>query len=214
MYDSRKYRPDDPTLADELIRSQAHATLMAAAPGEAPQASILPYVMLDDDTVELHCVQADPTFRAAGVNPHVSLLVSDFLAFTPHHWIDPVDGSQSTLQFQAVLLQGRATLSTDVADTIAALERLLNAYGHGPRYRPIADDDMYGAQLRRLGTIRISIESRQPKFKVGKGSAAERLDIAGHLRERGEPNDRRAADVIERLAPRLASDRGAPAERN
>ncbi|MCZ4495483.1 MAG: hypothetical protein JWM25_66, partial [Thermoleophilia bacterium] len=93
MFDTRKYRPGDATLIDEFVRRQQHVTLMAAAPGEAPQASILPFVILDDDTIELHCVQADATFVAAMANPHVTLLVSDFLAYTPHEWIDAEDAS-------------------------------------------------------------------------------------------------------------------------
>src|SRR3982751_6046053 len=121
MFDSRKYRLEDEAVIGEFVRRQRHATLMAAAPGAAPQASILPFVFLDERTVELHCVQADATFAAAQANPHVSLLISDFLAYTPHHWIDPVDASQSTLQFEAVLLQGVATLSTEPAEVAAAL---------------------------------------------------------------------------------------------
>jgi predicted FMN-binding regulatory protein PaiB len=203
MFNSRKYRPDDPALVDEFVRSQRHATLLAAAPGDAPQASILPFLFLDEDTVELHCVQADATFRAATVNPNVTLLVSDFLAFTPHQWIDPIDGSEATLQFQAVLLHGHATLSTDPADVAGALARLMEAYGHGPQYRPVTDDELYGPQLRRLATVRLDITSRQAKFKAGTGTAEQRTSIAQHLRERNEPGDTRAADVIERLAPRL-----------
>lgn len=178
---------------------------MACAPGEAPQASILPFLLLDDDTIELHCVQADATFKAASANPSVTLLVSDFLAFTPHEWVDPVDGSQATLQFQAALLHGRATLSTDPADVAAALARLIDAYGHGPEYQPVADNELYGPHLRRLAAVRIAIESRQAKFKVAKGTIDERRGIARRLRERGMPNDARAADVIDELAPRLAA---------
>lgn len=203
MFDSRKYRPEDEALLAEFIRVQRHATLIASPSGASPQASILPFVFLDDDTVELHAVQADATFRAAATNPDVSLLFSDVLAFTPHEWIDPVDGSEATLQFQAVLLQGRATVSTDPADVAAALARLMTEYGHGPDYRPVADDELYGPQLRRLGVLRITVTSRQAKFKVGSGNVEQRVRIAGHLRERGEPNDARAADVIERLAPVL-----------
>lgn len=177
---------------------------MAAAPGMAPEASILPFVLLDEHTVELHCVQADATFKAASANANVSLLVSDFLAFTPHHWIDPNDASEGTLQFEAVLLRGVASLSTDPSDVASALSRLTHAYGHGPSLRPITDDEFYGPQLRRLAAVRIAISSRQAKFKVGKGDVEQRQSIAAHLRQRGEPNDARAADEIERLAPRLA----------
>lgn len=94
MFDSRKYRPEDEALVDDFLRRQRHATLLAAAPGEPPQASILPFVVLDDGTIELHCVRADATFAAMTANPVVSLLVSDYLADTPHHWVDPVDASE------------------------------------------------------------------------------------------------------------------------
>lgn len=203
MFDSRKYRPENPELVEEFIRSQQHATLMAAAPGKAPQASILPFVVLDDGSIELHAVQADATFKAAAANPRVSLLIADFLAFTPHDWIDPVDGSESTLHFEAVLLHGTATLSREPGDVARALARLADQYGHGPDMRPIADDEHYGPQLRRLGVVTISVETVQAKFKVGMGDLEQRLDTAARLRQRDDPNDARAAEVIERIAPRL-----------
>ncbi len=206
MFDSRKYRPDDPALVAAFLREQRHATLITARPGEPPEASILPFVLLDDDTVELHCVRADATFRAAREHEHVSLLVSDFLAFTPHHWMDPVDGSEGTLHFQAVLLRGTATVSEDPADVANALQRLTESYGHGPELAPIVDDDRYGPQLRRLGVVRIAVTDRQAKFKVGMGTTSQRLDTARRLRARDLPGDGRAADTIERLAPLLARD--------
>jgi len=204
MYDSRKYRPTDPALADEFLAAQRHATLMACAPGAAPQASILPYLFTDPDTVELHCVQADATFAAVRANAAVSLLVSDYLAATPHHWVDPVDGSQSTLHFEAVLLHGTATVTTEPAEVAAALARLVEHVGHGPDYAPVVDDERYGPQLRRLAVVRIHVLERQVKFKVGSGDIDRRTHLAEQLRARDEPGDRRAADEFERLAPRLA----------
>ena len=201
MFDSRKYRPVDAALVESFLRTQRHGTLMACAPGQAPQASILPYLLTDDDTAELHCVQADALHAAMTVAPKVSLLVDDYLTDTPHDWVDPVDGSESTLHFRAVLLQGTATLSTDPADVAAALHRLVTAFGHGPDYRPVVDDELYGPQLRRLAVVRIAIDERQAKFKVGRGSEDERLDLARRLRERGASGDERAADVITELAP-------------
>lgn len=201
MFDSRKYRPVDETLVDGFLRSQRHGTLMACAPGAAPQASILPYLLTDTGDLELHCVQADALFEAMQASPKVSLLVDDSLADTPHHWVDPVDGSESTLHFRALLLQGTAALSTDPDDVAAALHRLVTAYGHGPDYRPVTNDELYGPNLRRLAVVRIAIEHRQAKFKVGKGSEDERRDLARRLRERRAPGDDRAADVVTELAP-------------
>lgn len=200
MFDSRRYRPVDETLVDSFLRTQRHGTLMACVPGESPQASILPYLLTESGEVELHLVQADALFGAIDMTAKASLFVDDFLAYTPHHWVDPVDGSQSTLHFRAVLLQGTATISTEPADVAAALHRLVTAYGHGPDYRPVVDDELYGPNLRRLAAVRIVIEHRQAKFKVGRGSEDERLDLARRLRERGTPGDERAADVVTDLA--------------
>lgn len=203
MFDSRKYRPVDDSLVAEFIASQRHGMLMAAAPGAAPQVSLLPFLPTEHG-IELHCVQADATFGAIRANPHVSFLVSDYLAYTPHDFVDPVDGSQSTLHFEAVLMRGTAEVSTEPADVAAALARLVDAFGHGPDYEPVEDNERYGPQLRRLAVVRVTVTDRQAKFKVGSGDVQRRLSIAAQLRERGEPNDARAADVIERLAPRLA----------
>lgn len=203
MYDSRKYRPDDEPLIAEFLRSQRHATLLAAAPGLFPQASILPFVFLDNDTVELHAVQADPTFRALEANPNATLLVSDYLAYSPHEWLDPHDQSEATLHFEAVLLHGTATLSVDSQDVADALTRLMDLYGRGPEATPITvDDPLYEKQLRRLGVVRIAVAQRQVKFKAGMGTVEQRFDLARHLRERNEPNDHRAAAVIETVTAR------------
>ncbi len=201
MFDSRKYRPVDESIVDAFLRTQRHGTLIACAPGEAPQASILPYLLTDTGDLELHIVQADALLDAIAHAPKVSLLVDDYLTDTPHHWVDPVDGSESTLHFRAVLLQGTATVSTEPDVVAGALHRLVSAYGHGPDYRPVTDDELYGPQLRRLAVVRIAIESRQAKFKVGRGTEEDRLRLADHLRERGAAGDDRAAAIVTELAP-------------
>jgi transcriptional regulator len=205
VFDSRKYRPEDDALVERFLAAQRHATLIAAPPDASPQASILPYLLLPDGSVELHCVQADATFAAMRANPLVSLLVSDYLAYTPHHWVDPVDGSMSTLHFEAVLLRGTAELSTEPGDVAAALARLVTAFGHGPSYEPITDNSRYGPQLRRLAAVRVHVTERQAKFKTGQGTLEQRLSLTEHLRERAEPGDARAAHVIERAARERAA---------
>ena len=58
--------------------------------------------------------------------------------------------------------------------------------------------EFYGARLRRLATMRLRIVRRHVKFKTGPAGAAQtKLKVANRLRERGQPGDVRAADVIE-----------------
>src|SRR5690349_4777746 len=129
MYDSDRYQVD-PALADAFVAGQRHGTLIATPPGGHPQVCQLPFVKYDDK-IELHCVQEDPTFAALQQNPRATFLVSDFLAFSRHDWVDPVDAGRATLNFQAVQFECTAVLSTDPADVAAALARLLAAYEPG-----------------------------------------------------------------------------------
>src|SRR5439155_9251623 len=129
-----------------------NATLMATAPTGHPQASLLPFLKRGE-LIELHCVQEDPTFAAVRANPLVTFLVSDFLAFSRHDWVNPVDGGRATLNFRAVIFECRASVSTEPADVAAALSRLLEAYEPGASYTRMRDGEFYGPRLRRLAAL-------------------------------------------------------------
>jgi predicted FMN-binding regulatory protein PaiB len=91
-----------------------------------------------------------------------------------------------------------ATVSTEPADVAAALRKLVGTYEAGRSYRAIADDEFYGARLRRLASLRLQIVRSQAKFKVGPaGSDDAKRQVASELRARAEAGDGRAADVIE-----------------
>ena len=197
MFASSNYPPDR-EIADSFVASMRHGTLIATAPGGHPQVSILPF-LLRGEFIELHCVQADPTFEAVRSNPQVTFLVSDFLAWSPHDWVDERDGGKATLHFRAVAFECEAEfVSTQPADVAAALRRLLEAYEPSASYEPVAEGDFYGPRLKRLATIRLRVLRRHIKFKTGPAAtpATKRRVVAG-LRQRGEPGDKRAADVIE-----------------
>jgi transcriptional regulator len=200
MYDSDRYRVD-PALVDAFVAEQRHGTLIATPPGGHPQVSLLPFVK-SGNQIELHCVQEDPTFAALQQNPRATFLVSDFLAFSRHDWVDPEDGGRATLNFRAIQFECNAVLSTEPADVAAALARLLAAYEPGASYTPMEDGPFYGPRLRRLAAITLTVVRMQAKFKTGPFGPIElKQQVAAKLRERGEPNDARAADVIESYLP-------------
>jgi predicted FMN-binding regulatory protein PaiB len=197
MFASSNYPPDKEA-ADRFVAEMRHGTLVACAPGGHPQVSILPFVK-SDDMIELHCVQGDPTLDAVRANPHVTFFVSDFLAWSPHDWIDERDAGEATLHFRAVAFECDAEfVSTDPADVAGALARLLRAYEPGASYEPIVTGEFYASRLRRLATMRLRIVRSHVKFKAGPaGSAVKKQKVADRLRERGRGGDGRAADVIE-----------------
>jgi transcriptional regulator len=196
LYDSPLY-PVTPEEADAFVAGQRHGTLIATPPAGHPQVSILPFVK-EGDRIDLHCVQADPTFAAVRANPRVTFFVSDFLAFSPHHWLDADDAGRATLHFRAVTFECIATVSTEPGDVAAALAALLRRQEPGAAYRPIEDDAFYGPRLRRLAAVRLDVVGAQAKFKVGPGASIDaKRKVAEGLRLRDEPGDARAADVIE-----------------
>jgi transcriptional regulator len=196
MYESKLY-PTSAEEAEAFVASMRHGTLIATPPGGHPQVSILPFVK-DGDVIHLHCVQEDPTFAAVQANANVTFFVSDFLAFSPHDWVNGDDAGRATLHFRAVTYECVASVSTEPGDVAAALATLVATHEPGKSYRAIADDEFYGARLRRLAALRLEVVRYQAKFKVGPAGSSElKREIARQLRARGEANDGRAADVIE-----------------
>src|SRR5579859_6367429 len=197
MFASSNYPPDQ-AAADRFVAEMRHGTLIACTADGYPQVSILPFVNTDD-VIELHCVQGDPTFDAVRINQRVTFFVSDFLAWSPHDWVDERDGGRATLHFRAVAFECDVErTSTDPSDVAGALSRLLAAYEPGASYEPVKMGEFYGARLRRLATMRLRIVRSHVKFKTGPAGTGEtKRKVAGRLRDRGEPGDLRAADVIE-----------------
>ncbi|GAC1658830.1 MAG: hypothetical protein NVS9B1_19640 [Candidatus Dormibacteraceae bacterium] len=197
MYRSPKY-PTPPADAEEFVASMRHGTIIATPPDGWPQVSLLPFVK-EDDEIELHFVQVDPTFRALNANRRCTFLVSDFLAFTPHHFVDPDDGGRATLHFRAVAYECEARyVSVDPADVASALARLLAHHEPDASYDPVAVNERYGARLSMLGTARLTVVNTHAKFKIGPADIPEvKQQVADRLRRRDLPGDGRAADVIE-----------------
>lgn len=196
MYPSPNY-PTDPAQAEAFLRERRHGTLVATPPDGFPSVSLLPFVKTGD-SIELHCVQEDPTFDALRRNPRVTFLVSDYLTWTPHDFVDERDAGRATLHFRAVAFECEATWSTEPADVAAALSRLLAAYEPGADYEAIRDGSFYGARLRRLAALRLAVRATRAKFKVGPAvPEAQKREVARRIRARGLPEDARAADVIE-----------------
>ena len=196
MYPSPRYTTSDAE-AEAFVAQQRHGTLIAVGAHGYPQVSILPFVKTGD-LIELHCVQADPTFAAVRANPRVTFFVSDFLAFSPHNWVDPTDAGRATLNFLAVAYECDATVSTEPADVAGALARLLASYEPDASYQPLVDGQFYGGRLRRLAALQLQVVRRHTKFKAG--PAVPPLDarqrVVDGLRQRGWPGDDRAANVI------------------
>lgn len=189
-------------LADEFVDGQRHGYLVAVGADGFPRTSIVPFVR-EGDVIDLHIPRTDPTFDALSANLKVTFLVADYLAHSPHQWVDPNDAGRSTLHFRAVEFLCEATASTEPDDVAASLRKLITAYDGQGDHQPIADGDFYGPRLRLLAAVSLRIVSSQARFKTGPyGSPELKRTVIERLRERAAPGDERAAAVIESYLPR------------
>lgn len=200
VYESANY-PTSLEEAEAFASGQHHGTLVVAG-GGWPQVSILPFVK-DGDRISLHAVRADPTCRALRETDRATFFVSEFLAFTPHDWVDARNAARGTLHFRAISYECRAAVDDDPEAVAAVLRRILERYEPGTTYEPLVDGEYYGPRLRKLSAITLVVVERKAKFKVGPyGPDSSRLDIARRLRDRGLPHDVDAAEVIEAAVSR------------
>ncbi len=182
------------------MRTQFCGRLIAADADGFPCASILPFLR-EGERIEVHMVQADPTFAALRARGRGAFLCDEALAFTPHDVVSELDGGFATLHFRAVLFRVEAEVSTEPADVAAALERLLQAYEGQLTWKPVADGPLYGDRLRRLAVAQMRVMGVEAKFKVAQNrTPPKRERLLAFLRERGLPGDALAAERIRAAA--------------
>jgi predicted FMN-binding regulatory protein PaiB len=196
MYASPSYPEPDEETVETFVQAQPYAVVMATPPSGHPAASLLPFVKAGE-RITVHMVREDATCRALAETGRGSVLVEEFLAFTPHTLVSPDYAGQATLHFRAVLYGVEARVHRDAGRVAAALEELLARYEPDLPHRPVADEETYGPDLARLSVADLRIVSRQVKFKVAQNrDAATRARIAAWLRARGGWRDGHAADVL------------------
>lgn len=196
MYDSKNY----PTSADDaeaFVAGHDHGTLVVCEPDGWPQTTILPFVK-EGGSILLHAVTEDPTCLALRSTERATFLVSDYLAFSPHHWVDEHNAARATLHFRAVAYECRATVDDRPEAVAEILRLLLRRYEPDATYEPIVDGEFYASRLRRLSALRLEVVRQRAKFKIGPyGPAALKSSVAANLRRRGGEADRYAATIID-----------------
>ncbi len=203
----------DATLGEPEWRTfvETHAFGHLVAPGDGATRD-LPVVVptqfvLEDLTVWLHLVRANPIFSALAENPRVVLSVAGDWAFIPSAWKaiaeeDPRLGIPTTY-YAAVQLAGRATVhdERDAPGSVAAILRRQLA-SLQPEI-PVADPaDAHSARLRAILGISIAVDHVEAKFKYGGNvDQMHRQAVVDRLRRRNGPGDATAADhVVRRMA--------------
>jgi transcriptional regulator len=203
--------PVDAALGDDewrsFVWSHPFGHLVApGGPGRDLPVVVPTQFVLEDSTVWLHLVRANPVFGALAENPRVLLSVADDWAFIPSSWKavsgeDPALGIPTTY-YGAVQLSGTATVHderTAPGSVAAILRRQLSVFQ--PDVDVADPGESHAAKLLGILGIEINVEQVTAKFKYG-GNVDEthRLAVVEHLHQRGGRSDEEAAaHVLRRL---------------
>jgi predicted FMN-binding regulatory protein PaiB len=213
VFASPSYPAPTPGEIDAFVAEQFCGKLIATDAGGFPRVSLLPFVP-GPESIEVHMVQADPTFEALRAAGRASFLVDEPLAFTPHDVVSPDYAGMATLHFRAVVFHVEAEISLAPQHVAEALERLLRRYEEGRRWLPVLDGPTYGRDLRRLAVARLRKVGVEAKFKVAQNRTPDQRErLLEFLRARGQGGDERAARVIQAAAAADPRGRRAPADR-
>ncbi len=205
--------PVDATLGEPEWRAfvEAHPfghLVAGGGPERLVPAVVATQFVLAGQTVWLHLVRANPIFTVLDENPAVVLSVAGDWAFIPSAW-KAIDGEDPALgipttYYGAVQLEGRAWVHDErtAPGTVAAiLRRQLATFQ--PDVESADPAEAHGAKLLGILGIEIRIERVRAKFKYGGNvDEAHRRAVVEHLRNRGTPEDRAAAEhTLRRLEP-------------
>jgi transcriptional regulator len=167
--------------------------------------------VLEEQTVWLHLVRANPIFVALADNAQVVLSVAGDWAFIPSAWKaideeDPLLGIPTTY-YAAVQLAGRATVHDERESPGSVATILRRQLGRLQPEIPVSDpEEMHSARLRAILGISISVDRVEAKFKYGGNvDHAHRRAVVERLRQRNGPGDAAAAEHVLR---RMGSDDG------
>jgi len=191
-----------PAEVDGFVDAQELGRLITVGADGTPHVGLYPFVR-SADVVDLHVVREDEVAVDLRARPRCVFEVDEPLGVIPSYWVHPEYGGSATAYHRTVIFECTASVVDDPAAVAAQQQRLLARYQPEGGFRAIdVDDPLYRSALRQLAAVRLTVERVRTKFKLGQNRSPEtRRQVAQFLRERGRPNDVRAADALESTLP-------------
>jgi uncharacterized protein len=197
------YYADIPTAqVDGFVDAQELGRLITVGADGMPHVGLYPFVRADT-IVDLHVVREDEVAVDLRVRPRCLFEVDEPLGVIPSYWVHTEYGGSATAYHRTVIFECTATVVDDPVAVAAQQERLMARYQPEGGFRRIdPDDPLYRGALGQLAAVRLTVERVRTKFKLGQNRPPEtRRKIVQFLRERGRPNDARAAEALESTLP-------------
>lgn len=187
---------------DGFVDAQELGRLITVGADGIPHVGLYPFVR-SAATVDLHVVREDEVAVDLRARPRCVFEVDEPLGVIPSYWVHAEYGGSATAYHRTVIFECTATVVDDPAAVAAQQQRLMARYQPEGGFRAIdPDDPLYRGALRQLAAVRLSVGRVRTKFKLGQNRPPEtRQKIVQCLRERGRPNDARAAEALESTLP-------------
>jgi predicted FMN-binding regulatory protein PaiB len=187
---------------DGFIDAQELGRLITVGADGTPHVGLYPFVR-SEGAVDLHVVREDEVAVDLRARPRCVFEVDEPLGVIPSYWVHAEYGGSATAYHRTVIFECRASVVDEEAAVAAQQQRLLARYQPEGGFRAIdAEDPLYRGALRQLAAVRLTVERVRTKFKLGQNRSPEtRRQVVQFLRERGRPNDARAADALESTLP-------------
>ena len=185
-----------------FVDAQELGRLITVGADGIPHVGLYPFVRRDT-TVDLHVVRDDEVAADLRAGPRGVFELDEPLGVIPSYWVHPEYGGSATAYHRTVIFECTATVVDEPAAVAAQQQRLMARYQPEGGFRAIdPDDPLYRGALRQLAAVRLTVERVRIKFKLGQNRPPEtRRKVIQFLRERGRPNDARAAEALESTLP-------------
>jgi uncharacterized protein len=187
---------------DRFVEAQELGRLVSVGEDGTPHIGLYPFVR-GAGLIDLHLVRDDEVAVDLRARPRCVFEVDEVLGVIPSYWVHQEYGGSATAYHRTVIFECVATVLDDPAAVAAQQVRLMARYQPEGGFRAIRPEDpLYGGALRQLTAVRLAVERVRTKFKLAQNRPPEtRRKIIQLLRERGRPNDVRAAEALESTLP-------------
>ena len=192
------YTDIPPETVDAFVESMEMGRLVTVSPEGRPHIGLYPFVY-QGAAIELHVNRRDDQYADLKTRPQCLFEVDDVLGVIPSYWIHPEDAVMATAYHRTVIFECDSVVSEDPAVLAEQQTRLLARYQPQGGFRPVkAGEPLYRGAIASIVAIRLAVNDRRVKFKLGQNRPPEvRAKVAAELRRRGRPNDERAADALQ-----------------
>lgn len=191
------YEQHDLKKVEDFIKSQSSCRLVTTTPDRKTHYGIFNPIF--DGSVILHLNRLDEQVDDLKKNPNALVVFEDFLSVIPSYWLSENYGGGATSYYRYVEFDCRAEVSDTPEHLKEALQKMMDHFqpeGHYDALDP--NSAIYKKSFEALVIVRLTPTSTRTKWKLGQNQTLPtRTKIANLLRERGTPNDIRAAQEVE-----------------